>query len=102
MTVKIMTSELLQLIATADWRPFDTQDFYGFAGVMSESPLIADAEEFGDQTAVFVLDGAKLSIHLEDGTEHRFDFGSRFEPVIEILHVVERDPFDSLGRPIQK
>jgi len=49
-------SEILRLIATAKFRPFDEFDWDMFLGCESENPMIAQYE-FNGRTGVIVLDG---------------------------------------------
>ena len=46
-------SEILLLIAKSTFRPFDESDYFGFAGVESETPMIADVEGDG----YIIIDG---------------------------------------------
>ena len=54
-------SEILRLIATAKFRPFDEADWDAFLGCDSENPMIAEYE-YNGRTGVIVLDGDRGDI----------------------------------------
>jgi len=56
-------SEILRLIATAKFRPFDDEEIVGvaFLGCESENPMIAEYE-YNGRTGVIVLDGDRGDI----------------------------------------
>jgi len=54
-------SEILRLIATAKFRPFDEADWDAFLGCESENPMIAEYE-YNGRTGVIVLDGDRGDI----------------------------------------
>lgn len=55
-------AELLQIIAKTQFKPFDRDDWYAFAGYESENPLIGYYEEF-----TIVIDGDQINvIHAQD------------------------------------
>ena len=47
--------EALNLVATLSFRPFDESDDYSFPGVETETPMIAENDEF-----VVILDGDRV------------------------------------------
>jgi hypothetical protein len=52
MNGELTFAEALNLIATLTFRPFSESDYWGFAGVESENPMIAENDEF-----YVILDG---------------------------------------------
>jgi len=54
-------SEILRLIATAKFCPFDEADWDAFLGCESENPMIAEYE-YNGRTGVIVLDGDRGDI----------------------------------------
>jgi hypothetical protein len=54
-------SEILRLIATAKFRPFDQMDWERFSGCQTENPMIAEYE-YNGRTGVIVLDGEGVEI----------------------------------------
>ena len=62
-------AQMLLLIAKTEFRPFDESDYYGFAGVESENPMIADLDEDG----YIIIDGDKVEYclaHGDKGPQH--------------------------------
>lgn len=91
--MKLPTSDILMIIANADWRAFDAQDYSSFAGVAAEdNPMIAEDEEL---ETIYILSGDTLSIIGPSGTEYSYHLKVDSEEVlpgfdeeIEILHMV--------------
>jgi len=58
----ITEAQVLLLVATSTFEPFDKYDYDNFAGVMSDNPMICNTD-----TYVLVLDGSKISYVDGDG-----------------------------------
>jgi hypothetical protein len=54
--------EALGLIATLTFRPFDESDYYGFSGVESENPMLAENDEW-----LVILDGFNVEFISSNG-----------------------------------
>jgi hypothetical protein len=67
----ITESQVLRLVATSTFEPFDKYDFDSFAGVLSDNPMICNTE-----TYVLVLDGSRISYVDGDGEEFTFQLQS--------------------------
>ena len=68
-------SEILRLIATAKFRPFDEADWDAFLGCESENPMIAEYE-YNGRTGVIVLDGDRGAA-IPDIVEFVDEFGGQ-------------------------
>lgn len=58
------TNDIVNLIATLDWKEFDSEDFKSFSGVETDCPMIAYE---GD--TVYVLDGNQMSVYSSSDEE---------------------------------
>ena len=68
--MKLPIGDILQLIASADWRAFDEGDYATFAGVAAEdNPMIAEDEEL---ETTYVLSGHQFSIIGPSGMEYTY------------------------------
>ncbi len=59
-----MTKISRELIETLSFRVFTKNDYYGFAGVLSPIPLIADNE---DEGILMIIDGDYAELYAYDG-----------------------------------
>ncbi len=59
-----MTKISRELIESLSFRKFSKNDYYGFAGVMSPIPLIAEVE---DEGIVMIIDGDYAELYALDG-----------------------------------
>jgi hypothetical protein len=53
-----------ELIKSLSFRPFDKTDYYGFAGVESPVPLIAEND---DEGILMIIDGELAELYAYDG-----------------------------------
>jgi hypothetical protein len=63
----ITESQVLRLVATSTFEPFDMYDFDSFAGVTSGNPMICNTDKF-----VLILDGSTISYINGDDEEFTF------------------------------
>ncbi len=61
-----MTKISRELIEALNFRKFTKNDYFGFAGVMSPIPLIAEVE---DEGILMIIDGCYAELYAMDGQE---------------------------------
>jgi len=69
------SAELMTIIATSKFRPFDKYDYMAFSGAISENPLIAETDEY-----TIVLDG-----HIVNMVYQEDQFGGQLYSLIQEL-----------------
>ena len=75
-----------ELIDSLEFRKFEKNDYYGFAGVTSPIPLIADRED----GIIMIIDGAYAELYVteSDGT---VDLADSVDNINELSYKTERE-----------
>jgi len=76
-----------ELIESLSFRAFDKMDYYGFAGVNSPIPLIAENEEEG---ITVIIDGGYAELYAYDGCAN-FDLVDSVENINDLPRKSARD-----------
>lgn len=75
------------LIASLEFREFSTTDYYGFSGVQSPIPLIAEND---DEGICVIIDGEKAELYCYDGCAN-FELVDICENIRELPYKTERE-----------
>lgn len=75
-----------ELIKSLSFREFTQNDYYGFAGVNSPIPLIADKE---DEGILMIIDGAYAELYAYDG-DGAFDVVDTVDNINELPYKTEK------------
>lgn len=75
-----------ELIKSLKFRPFTETDYYGFAGVSSPIPLIAELESEG---ILMIIDGAHAELYWDDGCAN-FDCVDTCENINDLPYKTEK------------
>lgn len=68
MRKEVTAAEALAMLTRTTMRPFTQDDWYGFAGCTSDTPMIGECDE-----CILIVDGEGLSIiRDDDGSEQMF------------------------------
>ena len=82
-----MTKITRELIASLSFREFSTTDYYGFAGVESPIPLIAEND---DEGILMIIDGDAAELYAYDGCAN-FDLIDSVESIRALPRKSARD-----------
>ena len=76
-----------ELLKTLNFRPFDKVDYFGFSGVESPVPLIAEND---DEGICVIIDGEKVELYCYDGCAN-FELVDTCENIRELPFKTERE-----------
>lgn len=75
-----------ELLASMTFRPFSQNDYYGFSGVLSPVPMIAELE---DEGICMILDGDYAELYAYDGCAN-FDCVDTCDNIRELPYKTEK------------
>ncbi len=82
-----MTKISRELMISLNFRPFTKNDYYGFSGVSSPIPMIAENE---DEGILMIVDGDYAELYAYDG-DGAFDVVDVCDNIRELPYKSERD-----------
>jgi hypothetical protein len=82
-----MTKISRELMTSLNFRPFSKNDYYGFCGVSSPVPMIAENE---DEGILMIVDGDYAELYAYDG-DGAFDIIDQVDSIRELPFKSDRD-----------